>query len=88
MVKNFLENIPKVAGEMDVHYQSRDFEVIAKLAHILKGTSGNLGLMLLQEYCKDLEYQAQEGQLEEVGQLIQKIKEEVPQTRQELDRLR
>jgi HPt (histidine-containing phosphotransfer) domain-containing protein len=84
LVNNFLNNVPNVAREMDQHLKTSDFVAIAKLAHIIKGTSGNLGLMLLHEYCIELEAQAKQEDPVAVGEWIQKIKDEVPQTLNEL----
>jgi|GEM_PF-3557236 len=88
LVRNFLENVPNVTHEMEGHLRSRDFDAIAKLAHILKGTSGNLGLMLLQEYCTLLEQSAKGGDEKETGEWIRKIQEETPQTMEALNRMK
>ena len=84
LVQNFLDNVPNVAREMDNHLRTPDYVAIAKLAHIIKGTSGNLGLMLLHQYCTELETHAKEANPVTVSVWIQKIKDEVPQTLNEL----
>jgi HPt (histidine-containing phosphotransfer) domain-containing protein len=44
-----------------------------RIAHTLKGSSANLGVLDLSETCKQLEHKAAEGSLENANELLEKI---------------
>ena len=87
VVRNFVDKIPGNVAEMEQFLKVGDFAAIAKMAHLLKGTSGNLGLALLQEYCLNLE-QESKSESANVESWILKIKEEVPLTLNEFNQIR
>jgi CheY-like chemotaxis protein len=52
---------------------SRDAAALARAAHSLKSSSGNIGAMLLAELCANLESAARSAVLEEAGTLLDRI---------------
>jgi CheY-like chemotaxis protein/HPt (histidine-containing phosphotransfer) domain-containing protein len=52
---------------------SRDAAGLARAAHALKSSSGNIGAMLLAELCANLESAARSAVLEEAGMLLDRI---------------
>jgi CheY-like chemotaxis protein len=52
------------ANEFEAACQSDDWEGAARMAHSLKGVSGNIGAMSLHEACKNLELQAKSQTLD------------------------
>lgn len=73
--KEFIETVAGNLFELDSLFNSNKFDEIAKIAHDIKGTSGIFGLDEGTEIAKDLQYAAQEKNVEKTRQLITQLTE-------------
>ena len=55
VVENYLESVPTQLAEFVTLVGAGDFQGLARASHVLKGTSGNLGLRELQRLSSELE---------------------------------
>jgi len=60
---------------------------IRRIAHTLKGSSANLGLLTLSETCKTLEYNAAENIFDDANELFEKIKSEFEEAKLTLEEI-
>lgn len=89
LVERFVEKIPQRIGEMETHLQSRNWQLLARAAHQLKGASGSYGFETLTPYAEHLETAVKEGQPEdqilaafnELQDFCHRIQVGVPQTK-------
>ncbi|MCU7940467.1 MAG: Hpt domain-containing protein [gamma proteobacterium symbiont of Bathyaustriella thionipta] len=58
---------------------------VRRIAHTLKGSSANLGVIDLSESCKILEYKAAEGVLEDANELLENIVSNFIETKNTLE---
>ena len=71
---NYLERLRTAAGEGDI-------DAIARVAHGLKGSSGNIGAMSLSSLCDELVTSARRGDLENAPDWVARIEAEYAQAR-------
>jgi HPt (histidine-containing phosphotransfer) domain-containing protein len=71
----YLKQTPKLVA--DINNEIRDGKIDALKVHIhsLKGSSGQLGVTGITDYCKDIEEALRQGNLIEADRLIIKLKE-------------
>jgi PAS domain S-box-containing protein len=70
----FIEKLEKQIKEMEQAYNSRDLDELALLAHWLKGAGGTVGYDEFTEPTAQLEKCAKSGQVEQAGQMLEKVK--------------
>jgi PAS domain S-box-containing protein len=87
MVDLFLEQTPQLIGELRKFAQKGDTATIIKIAHKLKGSSLNLGILSLAGLCKKIEIKGQSKDLSEISSLIRQLEEEYEQVRLKLKTL-
>lgn len=64
---------------------SGNADEVRRIAHTLKGSSANIGILDLSELCQELEYQAAEVSLEGADELLKKITSEFNNTKKILE---
>jgi HPt (histidine-containing phosphotransfer) domain-containing protein len=67
LIDTFLEDTPKMLGEMRQALTTHDAEVFRRAAHSLKSNSASFGALHLSMQAKELEMLGKSGQLAEVG---------------------
>ena len=90
LLKKFSKNQANAIEEIEKAIESQDLEIATRLAHTLKGVSGNIGAIELQMAAKDLEMEIIEGkgvssillestrsQLEQVLRSIDDLEEDI-----------
>ncbi|MCP5160353.1 MAG: Hpt domain-containing protein [Hahellaceae bacterium] len=65
-------------------YAAGDADAFSRAAHSFKGSSNNLGVVLLAQYCQEAETQSKGGDLSQGQQLIEKIENEFEIVTQQL----
>ncbi len=84
MVDLFLEQTPQLIEELRKFVQQKDTANIIKIAHKLKGSSLNLGILSLASLCKKIEIKSQSKDLSEINSLIRQLEEDYEQVRLKL----
>ena len=64
LIEMFLDDAPKHLAAMARALEEGDLEVMMRSAHTLKSASANMGVMLLNQVCRDLEAAARMQDLE------------------------
>jgi polar amino acid transport system substrate-binding protein len=77
LLKKFAENQAGAISEMTQALQSGDRELAIRLAHTLKGVSGNIGAAKLQQLALDIETSIKNESDENAGPLLSGISEEL-----------
>lgn len=78
IVQEFVGRLPMKVSEMSVALDHGDFKQLADLAHWLKGSGPNVGLMELMEPAKQLEHHARDGKTADAGKRIEQIRSMLP----------
>lgn len=58
---DFLEQAPQEIAQLHTVFGKNNFEELSRVAHSLKGSSGNLGIAALSDLCANLEHDARDG---------------------------
>ncbi len=80
----FLGTTPARIDGLDTALATRDLEMVERLAHTLKSSSGMVGGQRMAEVCKRLEHLTRDGTLDEAPELIQRIGDHFADLRAEL----
>jgi PAS domain S-box-containing protein len=80
IVRKFVERLPGQLDEIDSAWSQRDFAGLAKLAHRLKGSSGNMGFGAIGESARNLEQLAKGQQAEGIEPAIAQLRALVART--------
>ena len=67
LIRQFIQDSVLRVQEMEQALATGDAQAVRRIAHSLKGASGNLGLPVLAGYCNDLEEAGRLGQLDNLG---------------------
>jgi histidine phosphotransfer protein HptB len=73
LLQMFIEDLPTYIEEIKVALNREDLVTVNRLAHQIKGSSGNLGAKKLQNLGADLEKMAQEDNAELIKNTIPKL---------------
>lgn len=73
--QEYLNNSRKMLVEMEQAAVQQDVETLTRLAHTLKGSSGNLGVALLYELAKDLENEGKSGVIANAAADVRRIQQ-------------
>ncbi|OQW91583.1 MAG: hypothetical protein BWK79_16555, partial [Beggiatoa sp. IS2] len=76
IVQTYLECTPPLLADLQTAVEQRDFNKLYHTAHNLKSTSASLGIQKLVEFCKRLEQQGRNQDLENATEQAQKIIQE------------
>ncbi|MCP5056976.1 MAG: response regulator [bacterium] len=67
ILEKFVQRLEARLEEMERHFEARDFDELAGLAHWLKGAAGTIGFVVFTEPAEALEGQAKGKRVEEIG---------------------
>lgn len=73
LVDSFVSDAPDLIAGMTEGLKADDSVVVARSAHTMKSSSRDFGLLELADLCFELETISKAGELERVGDLIQRI---------------
>ncbi len=74
LLQTYTGEAPGLIKGMKESIEKRDTDTSRRLAHTLKGSSANLGLVELAGDCAALEEAAKNGKLDDAGKLLEQIK--------------
>lgn len=77
LIQSYISDSQHRIGELRVALTQQDSEMIRRLAHSLKGSSGNVGACHVAELCLQVEQQGREGTLDGLDQLLVQIEQEL-----------
>ena len=76
LIDMFLDDAPTKVGAILEGAASHDMEAVERAAHSLKGSSGNLGAVLLQDVAEKLQVAGRNGENDEVASLLDPLRDE------------
>lgn len=88
LVDTFLEDSPKLVGEMKAALQANDVDAFRRAAHSLKSNSATFGATRLSELSRELEMLGKEHRLSEAEPRLQPLEETLQSVCAELKGLR
>src|SRR6478609_6505351 len=80
----FFQRCPALLAELDVAVASKDPVKLERSAHALKGTSGNLGAILMMKLAEQLEMMGRSGKVETAAEVLAELHKTYPITKKEL----
>jgi HPt (histidine-containing phosphotransfer) domain-containing protein len=83
----FLHEVPKKIQGLQAAHAAGDAPQVARLAHSLKGSSGNIGANSLYEVCRKIDDVAKAGDLPRVAPLLAALTEEYHRVELEITQL-
>ncbi len=87
LIELFLSSSPPRIQEMALALQEEDPIKLYRSAHSLKGSSGQMGAVRMQQICGSLEALGNAGTLNGVASLIEELKAEMERVRQDLQHI-
>jgi HPt (histidine-containing phosphotransfer) domain-containing protein len=84
LVRTFLEDAPKLIGELKSALKAGDADAFRRAAHSLKSNGATFGARRLSEQARELESLGKEGRLGETGDRIQDLETTFAQVAGEL----
>jgi CheY-like chemotaxis protein len=78
----FLNECPQRLEEIKKAIEEKNLSAIAKIAHVLKSSSGNLGINRIYNLCSEIEKLAKKGSLENLEDLYVSLREEYEKFRE------
>jgi HPt (histidine-containing phosphotransfer) domain-containing protein len=87
LIDAFLEDAPKMIGEMETALATRNVESFRRNAHSLKSNANTFGATELAGLAKELEMMARESNLE-IGNRLEVLKETFLNVAKELEEMR
>lgn len=66
LYKSFLDHVPDELEDCGAAVEKQDLPAVARLAYLLRGTAGGMGLHAFPEACRQLELEAAGGDLQDV----------------------
>lgn len=76
LLRTFIADSRLRLSEIDIRYSAGDPQALRRAAHSYKGSSANIGAPQLAELCRQLEAEANAGNLAPAAELIRQIKAE------------
>lgn len=86
IVTIYLEDTPQRLAELDQSLATGDVAKFTRAAHSVKGSSANLGAMVVRSVAEQLEQQSKQG-LDHVSDLLANLKTEFARAQTELTKL-
>lgn len=81
----FFQRCPALLTELDAAVAGKDPVKLERAAHALKGTSGNLGAMMMMKLAEQLEVMGHSGKVENALQVLTDLHKVYPLTKKELE---
>lgn len=76
LMQSYVDDSQHRIIELHTALESQDGEQVRRLAHSLKGSSGNVGALHVAELCLKLEEQGKDGVLNEAAELLSQVEQE------------
>ena len=70
LIQMYLEDGPRKLNEIVEGLATQDYDRVERAAHSLKGSAGNLGAILVQEDCEQLQLSSRQHQLDSVRESV------------------
>ena len=84
LITHFLEDVPSRLATLQDALQQGDAEALARVAHELNGSSGNLGVRNMRQLCVELQALGKAKDLSKAGALLAQLVSEFELVRQRL----
>ncbi len=84
LITNFLKDVPHRLADLQNALQQGDEETLARVAHELNGSSGNLGARKMRQLCVELQALGKANDLSRAGALLAQLVNEFELVRQRL----
>ncbi len=84
LIAHFLENTPRRLGALRVAIQQKNGQALARTAHELNGSCGNLGARRMRQACAELQTLGKAGELTKAGECLTELEAEFEQVRRRL----
>ena len=85
LFKTYYEDNSTRMDELQSKMNTNDAEAIEKIAHSIKGASGNIGADAMKEFAAELEKMGRESQLNEAPSIIESMTNEFEKIRSYID---
>ena len=85
LISRFHQDASVRLERLDVAVRQHDARTVKEIAHSLKGSSANLGLVALAALCQQLQDQGESGDTKESGQVLEDLRKEYRKARRELE---
>jgi HPt (histidine-containing phosphotransfer) domain-containing protein len=85
LLKLFFQRCPVLLADLDKALSDMDPVKLERSAHALKGTSGNLGAILMMKLAEQLESMGRFADTQHAKEVLTELKRIYPLTRQELE---
>jgi len=83
----FLEEVPEQLGALQEAIDEDDEQAVERIAHTLKGSSGNMGARQMSRLCLDLEHAGVSNDLSTAAHLMETLEREFDHVRTQLTAL-
>ena len=87
VVKVFLQDMPQQLKEINALVSKGDVEQVAIQAHKIKGSSANMGGMVLSELAKTIEFAGKESDSETINQQLPKLQQSFDLLKDEMEKV-
>lgn len=74
LIGMFLDDAPDKLQKLEAAFETGDMQELARIAHSLKGSAGNLGVIMLQEDCDTLQVAGRQEVSDKVTQCMSSIR--------------
>lgn len=88
LLEAYLKDSERRCFEVSEAWEAGDLEALRRSAHSLKGASSNIGAAALAELCASLEHLARDSRVDCVPQVMERVKVELQEVREDVARLR
>ena len=87
LIDGFIQDAPRLMADARRGWEQGQPADLRRAAHTLKSNSATFGAMALSALARELEYNARDGVLDQVGKLLTRIQTEYLQARAALEAL-
>jgi HPt (histidine-containing phosphotransfer) domain-containing protein len=87
LTQMFLEEVPERLEALQEAVDKGDEQTIQRIAHTLKGSSGNMGARQMSRLCLDLEQAGESNDLSSAADILELLNKEFDRVREELPAL-
>jgi two-component system sensor histidine kinase/response regulator len=85
IIDDFLKQIPLNFNAVKEALKKQDVQLIKKEAHLIKGSSGNVGALALQKIAEQIEIAGEEKDLVRAGLFVSKLDEQYEILKKHID---
>jgi HPt (histidine-containing phosphotransfer) domain-containing protein len=85
-VRMFLESLRSVSGRTEQFIATKAFDELAREAHAVAGTAGNVGAIWVARCARELEHACKGDAPQNIAPAAEALRQAVPETQRELER--